>query len=169
MMMAAPHPGFRQKFCKAEGCGARFFICSHCDQGQSYCSYECRLRTRLEQHRPANRRHQQSPEGRADHRDRQRAYRRRKAAASLAPPPHHQQPSPVEPFSHHDRQPSAPGLTLKRDGSIFDRDATSAMLLLPRSQWPIEPVREPLRGFRVIVCRFCGRIGLFLNPYAEPG
>jgi hypothetical protein len=196
MMAAAPHPVFRQKFCKAESCGARFFICSHCDHGQSYCSEECRLRSRREQHRVANRRHQQSPEGRDDHRDRQRAYRRRKAAISHAlrpkvPPRHPQhscqmhtvtasQASPPKPILQHQQQSpaaplklSAPSSQALLQNSVTDqstaRGATSAMLFRPCSQWPIEPVREPLRGFRVIVCRFCGRIGFFLNPYDEPG
>jgi hypothetical protein len=174
MMAAAPHPVFRQRFCKTEDCRARFFICPHCDRDQQYCSNECRLRSRLEHHRAANRRHQQSPEGRDDHRDRQRAYRRRKAAASHASPPevpprHHQQPSTANPFDHHNHQASTPGSSLKRDGSIYDRGATSAMLLPPRIWWPIVPVREPSRDWRVIVCHFCGRIGLFLNPYDEPG
>lgn len=66
----------RQRVCRASGCNRVFWICRHCDRGQHYCSQLCRLRTRREQHRVANRRHQQSPEGRQDHRDRQRAYRR---------------------------------------------------------------------------------------------
>ncbi len=204
-MAAALHTIFRQKFCK--GCGARFFICSHCDHGHSYCSEECRLRSRREGHRVANRRHQQSPEGRDDHRDRQRAYRRRKAAIShaLRPkvPPRHLQHFPAEvlstrlpqhscqvhtatasqalsliPAPHHQQQspaellkPSAPSAQALLQNSVTDqstaRVTTSDMLFRPRSQWPIEPVREALRGLRVIVCRFCGRIGFFLNPYDE--
>jgi len=42
-----------------------------------YCSPACRIAARLQQRRRANRRHQQSPEGRQDHRDRQEEYRRR--------------------------------------------------------------------------------------------
>src|SRR6266446_10901678 len=67
----------RQRVCRASGCGQVFWICRHCDRGQHYCSQLCRQQTRRQQHRLANRRHQQSPEGRQDHRDRQRAYRRR--------------------------------------------------------------------------------------------
>jgi hypothetical protein len=177
MMAAAPHPVFRQRFCKAESCGVRFFICSHCDRGQQYCSNECRRRSRREQLRAANHRHQQSPEGRDDHRDRQRAYRRRKAAISHAScpkvPPRHQPQSPTEPLDHLHCQSSDPDHQVPVQISVTyqstSRGVTSAMLLLPRSKWPIEPVRESARGFRVIVCHFCGRIGLFLNPYAEPG
>ncbi len=56
-----------------------FFICSHCYRGQRYCSQACRASARRQQRRAANRRHQQSAEGRLDHRDRQRAYRGRRA------------------------------------------------------------------------------------------
>jgi hypothetical protein len=164
MTAAARHTVFQQKFCKAEGCGARFFICSHCNHGQSYCSEECRLRSRHEQHRKANRRHQQSPEGRADHRDRERAYRRRKAALSFSAS--RPQQLPVEGRSSHSPQPAyQENVTDQSIGS----GTTSAMLQQPRSQWPVEPDRAPLRGWQRIVCRFCGRIGLFLNPYDAPG
>src|SRR5206468_3466725 len=70
----------RQRVCRASGCGQVFWTCRHCDRGQHYCSHLCRQQTRRQQHRLANRRHQQSPEGRQDHRDRQRAYRRRHSA-----------------------------------------------------------------------------------------
>ena len=60
------------------GCHAVFWICPHCDRGQRYCSPPCRIQARRQQRRSANRRHQQSPEGREDHRDRQREYRRRR-------------------------------------------------------------------------------------------
>ena len=69
---------FFQQHCHARDCGALFFICRPCYRGQRYCSGPCRERTRRQQRRSANRRHQQSPEGRLDHRDRQRAYRLRK-------------------------------------------------------------------------------------------
>jgi len=58
-------------------CGALFCICSRCDRGHRYCNPRCRLLARREQRRLANRRYQQSPEGKEDHRDRQREYRLR--------------------------------------------------------------------------------------------
>lgn len=58
-------------------CHALFFICRSCDRGQRYCSVWCRFWAWREQRRQANRRHQRSRDGRADHRDRQRAYRKR--------------------------------------------------------------------------------------------
>jgi len=54
-----------------------FYVCRSCDRGQRYCSVRCRGKARREQRRAANRRHQCSVEGRLDHRDRQREYRRR--------------------------------------------------------------------------------------------
>jgi hypothetical protein len=67
----------RQRLCRAEVCGAVFYVCRSCDRGQRYCSERCREKARREQRRAANRRHQRSEEGRLDHRDRQREYRRR--------------------------------------------------------------------------------------------
>jgi hypothetical protein len=58
-------------------CHALFLICRSCDRGQRYCNRWCRFSAWREQRRQANRRHQRSPEGRADHCDRQRAYRKR--------------------------------------------------------------------------------------------
>ena len=54
-----------------------FYICGSCFRGQVYCGERCRRRMRRQQTRIANRRHQQSQEGRLDHRDRQRDYRER--------------------------------------------------------------------------------------------
>jgi hypothetical protein len=67
----------RQRVCRRQGCGAVFYVCRSCDRGQVYCSSDCRAAARRAQKRAANGRHQRSPEGRADHRDRQREYRRR--------------------------------------------------------------------------------------------
>ena len=58
-------------------CGTIFGICRSCFRGQRYCSDSCRKDARAEKHRASNRRHQRSPEGRDNHRDRQRDYRKR--------------------------------------------------------------------------------------------
>ena len=68
----------RRRFCRGAGCGVVFWICRHCDRGHRYCGERCRKKARRQQRRAANRRHQQSREGRLDHRDRQRAYRERR-------------------------------------------------------------------------------------------
>ena len=66
---------WRQLFCRGPGGGAMFTICGSCYRGQVYCGERCRRRMRRQQMRLANRRHQDSPEGRLDRRDRQRVYR----------------------------------------------------------------------------------------------
>ncbi len=76
-MVIAPEVVLRQRSCHRRGCGIVFWICRSCDRGQRYCSNPCRLQARREQCRAANRRHQNSVEGRLDHRERQRSYRRR--------------------------------------------------------------------------------------------
>ncbi len=64
----------RPRICRA--CGMLFSICRHCDRGHCYCSASCRYQGYRQKRRLANRRHQQSPEGRLDHRDRQRVFHR---------------------------------------------------------------------------------------------
>lgn len=66
-----------QRTCLRADCLATFFLCSHCYRGHRYCSGECSARARREQRRRASQRHQRTPEGRLDHRDRQREYRQR--------------------------------------------------------------------------------------------
>ena len=61
-------------------CGALVLVCARCDGGQVCCAdreSECRELRRVAQRRASNRRHQQSKEGREDHRDHMRAYRAR--------------------------------------------------------------------------------------------
>jgi len=70
----AADPVLRPRICR---CGMMFYICRSCDRGHRYCSDRCRLKARRQQRREANRRHQQSDEGRLDHCDRQRLYRQR--------------------------------------------------------------------------------------------
>ena len=71
---------FRQRVCHWSACGTIFYLCRRCDRGQRYCSPHCRQKALRLQRRQANRRHQQTPEGREDHRDRQRDYRQRQRA-----------------------------------------------------------------------------------------
>jgi hypothetical protein len=143
---------FHQRFCKGSACGRLFFVCHHCDRGQRYCSPGCRRQSRLEQRRAARRRHQQSIEGRLDHRDRQRAYRLRKASTTRA--------DLKESVTDHGSQAGA----------------SSAIMSAP-CKWPPEPARFRWWGRLwpamcepgMIVCSFCGRVGRFLNPFHEPG
>ena len=59
------------------GCLVTFLLCRHCFRGQCYCGPGCRARSRTQQRRVANARHQRSEAGRLDHRDGQRRYRKR--------------------------------------------------------------------------------------------
>ena len=151
-MAASPQTVFRQRFCRASDCRILFFICSHCDRGQCYCSLVCRQGSRLEQRRVARRRHQDSPEGRLDHRDRQRAYRLRRAASARA--------TTKENVTDHGSQSGT----------------TSVTMPTPCNQHP-EPIRSgwlrrmwlTASDLGLIVCHFCGRVGRFLNPFHESG
>ncbi len=132
---------FRQRHCKADNCGRLFFICSHCDRGQRYCSEPCHLKSRAQQLRDAQRRYLQSPEGRKDQSDRQRAYRQRKAALSRT--------STSE--SVIDQAPKSP--------------PTSGMIA-PQPGWLL--FKTPGQKFHLndgwVVCHFCGRVGRFPVP-----
>jgi hypothetical protein len=150
VLLAAPSERpFRQRFCQAEHCRALFWICSHCDRGQRYCSLACRIRSRLEQLREARRRHQQSPEGRLDHRDRQRAYRRRKATSSALPS----------------------AISVTDQGS--KASLISATIATAIDSEPVRSIRrrvqQALSDLGWLICHFCGRLGRFLNPFHEPG
>jgi hypothetical protein len=134
---------FRQRVCHFPPCGTVFYLCRHCDRGQQYCSLRCRKKSRRLQRREANRRHQQTPEGRADHRDRQREYRQRRRArvtdqSSFGSPPcanltAPQTSEPVEATQEPGRRPS--------------------------------PATDVPAGW--VVCLICGRRGRWVNPFPE--
>jgi hypothetical protein len=149
---------FRQRFCRARECGARFFLCPACDRGQCYCSAACRRSARLLQRRAARQRHQCSPAGRLDHRDRQRAYRRRLAVrhhteqATAPPPATASLPTAEKTVTDHASQ--APVVSGKLRASAW--------------RWPLTaPLRR--RGRGVLVCHWCGRVGHWLNPFVSTG
>jgi hypothetical protein len=136
-----PKKPFRQRPCKADNCGRLFFICSHCDRGQRYCSRSCQLKSRAGQLRAAQRRYLQSPEGRKDQNDRQRAYRQRKAALSRI--------SLSE--SVIDQAPKSPPAS---------RMITSRPVLASFET----PWQKSRPEYGWVVCHFCGRVGRFLVP-----
>ena len=148
-MAALDEVVLRQRFCLGAECHAVFFLCSRCDRGQRYCSVACRQQARCRQRRRANRRYQQSPEGRLDHRDRQRRYRRRRAQrasqASVTDQSSLSITCPASSFCGTD--PVAP----------VKAPAESRARLLPR--WP-----ETRPGIW-LCCRICGRTGRFINPF----
>jgi hypothetical protein len=125
----------RQRICLT--CRKLFWICRHCDRGHRYCSASCRYQAYGQQRRMANRRHQQSPEGRLDHRDRQRAYRRRRLFAQ-------------ESVTDESSLPSALGYRMPLAIPFFRPNAPERSL--PRfSGW--------------LRCIVCGRRGRLVDPY----
>jgi hypothetical protein len=137
----------RLRVCLGKECRAVFFLCSHCDRGQRYCSQTCRQQARLHQRRCANRRHQQSPEGRLDHRDRQREYRQRRSeGAGRACVTDHSSVSIVCPASS--AYGEAPGPVRR------------LLPLWPERQWGADITRW-------LRCRICGRAGRFIDPYSR--
>jgi len=137
---------FRQLVCHFPPCGTVFYLCRHCDRGQRYCSSRCREKSRRLQRRQANRRHQQSPEGRLDHRDRQREYRQRQRArvtdqSSLTASP--RENLTVRPLREPVDAASVPDLDLSPGTSR----------LTGPSGW--------------VVSQICGRRGRWINPFSE--
>lgn len=148
---------FRQRFCRAAGCGARFFLCRACDRGQGYCSAFCRAQARTQQRRAARQRHQRSPAGRLDHRDRQRAYRRRLAVrrhAVITASSPTSVPAPPTPLKENvtDHASQAQPISGKVRASVWC--------------WPTQ-AQTARTALGVLVCRWCGRVGRWLNPFVN--
>ena len=133
---------FRQRICHFPSCGALFYLCCHCDRGQRYCSPRCREKSRRQQRQEANRRHQQSPEGRLDHRDRQRAYRWRRRQARVTD------------------QGSFPWLSCARMAASQPL-LTIQAIPAPEIPLPISATED----WGWVVCQICGRWGRWVNPF----
>jgi hypothetical protein len=117
-----------------------FFICRPCYRGQVYCSGECRQKSRREQLRKANRRYQQDPEVRQDHRERMREYRRQVRESRVI-----DQSSIIECDSG------------SICGPLVDADESPAVE---------EPHERPKHSWRDhlsrVACIICGRVGRFV-------
>ena len=50
-------------------CGALFCVCRRCWKGQAYCSDECRIAGKRQNHREAQWRYRQTPKGKKAHRE----------------------------------------------------------------------------------------------------
>ncbi len=133
----------RQRVCSHEGCRAVFWICEHCDRGQRYCGSACRTEARIKQRRCANRRHQQSPEGRLDHRDRQREYRRRRARVT-------------DQGSFSISFPALCGSEGTTPTAACS--SSSAIFRQPRPEQRLVPFLR---------CIVCGRSGRFVDPFSQ--
>lgn len=142
-MSARSTPVFRQRICHWSACGTIFYLCRRCDRGQRYCSSHCRQKALRLQRRQANRRHQQTPEGREDHRDRQRDYRQRQRSR----------------VTDKSSQPLLASASLAERAVIND--------------WPTSPApnfrrissRPPQHGW--VVCQICGRRGRWVDPFPQ--
>ena len=183
---------FRQRVC--HGCNAVFCICRSCDRGQRYCGPDCRLRVLREQRRRANRRHQNSPEGRLDHRDRQRAYRKRcvqRRWASVDPAVEKPGASLVDDRQVGALQPASQGLDVTSSSSLIPlgapslpeetaaatenvTDTSSAALACSSmiaawksgsAQLVVPSSAAPISGFGSPRCIICGRRGRFVDPF----
>ena len=132
----------RPRVCRRQGCQALFWICSRCDRGQRYSSPACRAEARRRQHRAANRRYQRSPEGRLDHRDRQRAYRKRHAPARVTDQSSLSVISPA---------PFGCGGRITISVAVALRVAPPGRLAKPADLW--------------LRCSICGRPGRFVDPF----
>ena len=139
---------FRLRVCRASGCGCLFWICRRCDRGHRYCSDRCRQETRRRQRREANRRHQQSLEGRLDHRDRQRAYRRRCRERV------------TDQGRRHDRTLVRMALVDSLRFSLPGKEGE------PRKERYVPSPFDRRRHFRAR-CVLCGRSGDWIDPFRE--
>jgi hypothetical protein len=125
----------RPRSCRT--CGMLFWICCHCDRGHPYCSASCRYQGYRQKRRLANQRYQQSPEGRLDHRDRQRALRRRRLVTQKS----------------------------VTDQSSL-RSALCQRMTLAIAFRRLSPGESPSPSFsRWLRCVICGRRGRFVDPY----
>lgn len=121
-----------------------FFICRPCYRGQVYCGDECRRKSRQQQRQKANRRYQQDPEVRQDHRDRQREYRERFRESRVT-----DQSSMIEcgwgsmsePLA--ETKPESPPAEEPHDA--------------PKPTWS--------ERFGRIICIICGRVGKFITAF----
>ncbi len=145
--MAKSSTVLRQRRCHAENCAALFWICQSCDRGHRYCSLSCRTRQRRVQCRAANRWHQQSPEGQADHRDRQRAYRQRLRCARVTD-------------QGRQRNPASVTLCGLRMG-LSEATKTTLTESEKRHVGRSCHLKSPFRP----VCIRCGRPSRFIDPF----
>src|SRR5215469_3480617 len=142
---------FRQRVCR--GCNAVFCICRSCDRGQRYCSRKCRVPVVREQRRRANRRHQHSVEGRLDHRDRQREYRKRCAQQRVTDT----SSLPLTWPGSIGTCPPKSEKTVVRLG--FSTSSLACRLLV---SWPGGGGEHPHRQSALLRCVICGRSGRFI-------
>jgi hypothetical protein len=124
-----------------------FLICRRCYRGHVYCSEGCRRRQRRRQRLKANRRYEQDPEVRRDHRDRQRACRERRRAPAVT-----DHTSPIV------------GVSASMAGLLAETEK-----IPPAVEKGARHPPKPAWGerFRGIVCEICGRVGRFITAFTR--
>jgi hypothetical protein len=144
----------RQRVCRGSDCQAVFWICRRCDRGQRYCGPACRSQALLQQRRCANRRYQQSPEGRKDHRDRQREHRKRRAQKSVT--------------DKGSATAALPGNMAAWDArSAWTAAPVAAAVAVRQQALPALRIRRELPGPPFLCCVLCGRPGRFIDPFPK--
>ena len=131
-------------------CQRLFAICSHCDRGHVYCGLLCSQSARRDSLRRARRRHRRSPEGRLDHRDRERGRRRRRYLEARVGDHPSATPSPAVKL---EAALDPTGISIEETPA--DRVDNVEILDAPRSR----SVVSSSRGLRARRCRVCGRLG----------
>lgn len=132
----------RQRVCRGSECHAVFWVCEHCDRGHRYCSPACRDAARLQQRRRANCRHQRSPEGRLDHCDRQREYRRGQARTRVT---------------------DQSSLSIISPAPL--PCGTTGSTPIAVSATPDVQRRPESRPVQILCCIICGRSGCWVDPF----
>lgn len=141
------------RVCRYEPCGKVFYICRSCFRGQGYCSDLCKQFNRRMQCREANRKHQESEEGRLDHNQRQQdLYERQLEARSGG-----NEKNLTDPSSNTD----CDGVTMNLSDS---RD------LRPTNTWPKESQEVHDDTSEAYPrCRICNRKGYWVDTFHEVG
>jgi hypothetical protein len=136
-------------------CQRLFAICSHCDRGHVYCGRLCSESARRDSLRRARRRHRRSPEGRLDHRDRERDRRRRRCFEarvgdhpSATPEPAVKLEAALDPSGISTEEPLADPVD-----NVEILDAPRPHSVVPSSH-----------RLRARHCRVCGRLGRWFRP-----
>lgn len=117
-------------------CHTEVLICGHCDRGNQYCSGDCARMRRRQSLTAAQKRYQQTPQGRIKHRTRQRIYRAHK-----------------ESVTHHSSKP--------KENSTLSLQEQRALVVTPLQQsgcdksQPEHEVRKT--SARPNCCHFCDK------------
>lgn len=174
-------------------CRSIFHVCERDYRGHRYCQEMCRGRGQRQARRAANDRHQRSAEGRADHRDRNRALRKRKSAATSVTDMGSKEFDHVASLPTPERLPVAMEVAVQSEGEgkndeaiqidgVFDarpdavvapgRDGRDLESRAAVRAFPASPTRDDDVARRLVDvplrqaarCCVCGCIGQFILP-----